>query len=152
MASTYRWMENCLALNALQDARTAHLRSLKPHSHILMLGEGPGRLLEVLVHRMPSARFTVVDQSLGMLEQAETAVNASEYDSERIRWVHGDALNLELCEEPFDLVTTPFFLDCFTQDQLTRLIPWIAGNCSSGASWLLADFQIPNQAGWQRTR
>ena len=145
-------MEVCLALCKLQDARTAHLSNMTPGSRVLMLGEGPGRLLEVLARRMPRAQFTVVDQSQSMLFQAKKALMGDERDTDRIHWVHGDVLEADLGKEPYDLVTTPFFLDCFTQAQLAQLIPRISACCSQNAYWLLADFQIPLHKGLQRTR
>ena len=117
-----------------------------------MLGEGPGRLLEALVQKMPSADFVVVDQSQKMIAQAKRALSVSGFDSERITWVHGDALDLGFETGSFDLVTTPFFLDCFTQSQLSLLIPALANVCKPDAFWLLTDFQIPATKGWQQAR
>ena len=145
-------MERCLALNELQEARTAHLHVLPPCSRVLMLGEGPGRLLETLVQRMPSAQFMVVDQSQQMIAQAKQALTSTGLDVDQINWVHSDALELGFGTEPFDLVATPFFLDCFTQSQLNSLIPGIADVCKPDACWLVTDFQIPPTKGWRRTR
>ncbi|MDB4689066.1 class I SAM-dependent methyltransferase [Verrucomicrobia bacterium] len=145
-------MERCLASSKLQEARTAHLHVLKPCSRVLMLGEGPGRLLETLIQSMPHAQFVVVDQSRPMMEQATQVLIASGCDPGQFTWLHVDALHTDLGTETFDLVTTPFFLDCFTQPQLTSLIPRIANACKPDASWLLADFQVPAGKGWQKVR
>lgn len=145
-------MERCLALSKLQTARSAHLHLVPPCARVLMLGEGPGRLLEALVQKMPSADFVVVDQSQQMIEQAKRALIASGFDVRRITWEHGDVFELGFEKGSFDLVTTPFFLDCFTQSQLRLLIPRIANVCNPDAFWLLTDFQIPATKGWQQAR
>ncbi len=117
-----------------------------------MLGEGPGRLLETLLTRMPSAHFVVVDQSQQMIHQAKQVLTFSGLAIDRITWMHSDALELDFGTSSFDLVTTPFFLDCFTPSQLSFLIPGIASQCKPDASWLVTDFQIPETKGWRRAR
>lgn len=117
-----------------------------------MLGEGPGRLLEVLVKKLPCSRFVVVDQSQAMLNQALTFLKADSQALERVDWIHGNALEVSFGVNKFDLVTTPFFLDCFTEAQLSALIPHISEHCSDHAEWLLMDFQIPSTGGWRKVR
>jgi hypothetical protein len=51
----------------------------------------------------------------------------------------------------FDAIVTHFFLDCFREDQLARLVGVLAAAAKRRAVWLLADFQIP-ASGLQRHR
>ena len=44
---------------------------------------------------------------------------------------------------PFDLVTTHFFLDCFSAADLARLIPAIRARLMPGALWVVSDFRVP---------
>lgn len=143
LAPIYRPMERLLAGNLMHQARTGHVERLSQPKHVLMLGEGPGRLLIPLIQRLPTAHFLVVDQSQSMLDRAKKAVKDHSLDPPRITWLEWDVLKQGLPDGTFDLITTPFFLDCFTKEQLQKLIPAIASKGSCSCDWLLTDFQIP---------
>ncbi|MDG1890686.1 MAG: class I SAM-dependent methyltransferase [Verrucomicrobiota bacterium] len=152
LARWYRVMECLLAGNKLQIGRLAHLAHMSDVSHILMLGEGPGRLLEVVAQRFPIAEITVVDQSHCMLAQARQTLKRSNLDPSTIRFIQGDIFNIILPRERFDLVTTPFFLDCFNSNQLIELISRVSLACTTNCHWLLADFQLPETGVWRKMR
>lgn len=152
LAPIYRRFERLLAGDLLQQARTAHLEMVMQSRNVLMLGEGPGRLLEQLYQKLPSARFLVLDQSQAMLDQAQQVMHARFPDSSRVDWLNRDILTQGMPDGSFDLITTPFFLDCFTQDQLETLIPSIASHCTRDCDWLLTDFQIPRSGRLRRWR
>jgi len=143
LAPIYRLMERLLAGDLLQQARTAHVESVRQAGSVLMLGEGTGRLLEHLYQKLPSARFLVLDQSQAMLDQAQQTLQARFPNPSRVDWLKRDIRTQGIPEGPYDLITTPFFLDCFTRDQLETLIPSIASHSTRDCDWLLTDFQIP---------
>ena len=143
LAPIYCLMERLLAGNLLQQARTAHVETVRHARSVLMLGEGPGRLLVQLYQKLPSARFLVLDQSQDMLDQAQRTLHARFPNPSRVDWLRRDIMTQGIPEGPYDLITTPFFLDCFTRDQLETLIPSIASHSTRDCDWLLTDFQIP---------
>ena len=151
LASHYRWMETVLAGDLLQRCRTAHLEALPWNDvhDVLMLGEGPGRLLGSLRARLPDAQFTVIDSSAGMLGTCRDVVGNG--GTTAVQFEHADLLGHAFPMDAVDLVTTPFVLDCFTADQLAQLIPRVASAIKPGGHWLIADFAIP-PSGWRRTR
>lgn len=59
-----------------------------------------------------------------------------------MEFIHADALTWQPPVGEFDLLVTCFFLDCFREDELRRLVPVIAAAASPQAHWLVADFQI----------
>jgi ubiquinone/menaquinone biosynthesis C-methylase UbiE len=152
LAPFYRLMEKLVAGKILQEARTAHTDKLQQPSNVLMLGEGPGRLLAHLLDRLPSAHFLVMDQSQGMLNQALKCLQRTHSDCSRITWLNRNILTQDIPDGPYDLITTPFFLDCFTQDQLDLIIPSIASRSAQQCHWLLIDFQIPATGKFRSTR
>jgi hypothetical protein len=62
-----------------------------------------------------------------------------------------DALDWSIPEEKYDLVATHFFLDCFRERELERLVKLLAGSAQPEAIWLLTDFREPDR-GWPRWR
>ena len=74
------------------------------------------------------------------------------FAASRLTTLHADALTaLEkpsslrsaVSQPTFDLVTTHFFLDCFSTADLARLIPAIRAHLAPGALWVVSEFRIP---------
>jgi ubiquinone/menaquinone biosynthesis C-methylase UbiE len=116
----------------------------------LILGEGPGRFLPAVAGRWPEAEVTVVESSEGMIHRARAASEREDW-ARRLAWVCADALAWQPPPEPFDLVATHFFLDCFRASQLSELVPKLAGCLRTGGAWLIADFCMAER-GWRRRR
>ena len=152
LAPIYRPMENLIAGKLMQHARTVHTDKVERAKKVLMLGEGPGRLLEHLLYKLPAAHFLILDQSQPMLEQARKALQRRPSDASRITWLKQDILDESIPSGPFDLITTPFFLDCFNRAQLETIIPSIASQSAPKCHWLLTDFQIPADGGFRHWR
>ncbi len=150
LAWHYRWMEAVLAGGLLQRCRTRWLAEVPTASNVLLVGEGHGRMLEACARTMPQARFTVLDQSAAMLDQARrrwrkigTHQNITFQQTDLRTWRHTGA--------PFDLIVSNFFLDCFSPEELPRVIANIGAASAPTASWLVSDFIVP-AAGWKRLR
>ena len=150
LAPHYRWMERLLAGEKLQRCRTAYLDKIPtPHS-ILLLGEGPGRLLAECLGRFPDARITCVDASAAMLRAAQRGMERAGLNVGRVRFIHCDLLRWQP-NETFDLIATHFFLDCFPPETLRPAVGRLAAAAEARAHWLIADFQAAPQ-GWKRVR
>jgi ubiquinone/menaquinone biosynthesis C-methylase UbiE len=137
LAPFYRTMELFTAGGKLQRCRLAFLPLVPVPERILLAGEGHGRFLPECLRRFPEAEIVVVDASRRMLEIAGSSVN-----TERVEFIHADFLEWSPMEGNFDLVVTNFFLDCFPEDELTKVIAKLGGLAAPNANWLLADFQI----------
>jgi len=151
LAPYYRAMELMLAGPTLQRSRTAHLATLGSCRHALLLGEGPGRFLTELLARQPRVRVTCVEQSAGMIAVARRQLASHSGAAQRVEFVHADALSWKPGSAQYDLVVTNFFLDCFQPREVAALIAKVSAHTTQQASWLLADFQIPDR-GWQKWR
>lgn len=67
------------------------------------------------------------------------------------RFIQIDALNYTPEENAYDVVVTPFFLDCFSQSELAQHLPiWLSALREDG-TLLHVDFIVP-QSPWQRPR
>jgi ubiquinone/menaquinone biosynthesis C-methylase UbiE len=143
LAPHYRWMEFLLAGEKLQRCRTAFLDQIKSPRNVLLLGEGPGRFLVECGRRWPNAEITCVDSSRRMLAVARAQLRRAGFSNERVTFLHADVLGWRPPDDLADLIVTHFFLDCFVPEQLERIVARLAGAARPGASWLLADFQVP---------
>jgi SAM-dependent methyltransferase len=148
LAPHYRWMESVLAGGLLQRCRLAWLDEVCACSRVLLVGEGPGRFLECAVERVPEARFVCVDSSPAMLARAADAVGGCS----RVEFVHAMLPDWRAAADgTFDLVVTPFFLDCFSEETLEQVVAVLGGAATDDARWLLTDFQVP-EGGFGRWR
>jgi SAM-dependent methyltransferase len=141
-------MELVLAGRKLQQCRTEFLQETGRAKSVLILGEGNGRFLCQFLKNNLDAEVVSVDSSATMLELTRQRIIRNGLGLQRIRFIQADVLgpsNSDWDCGPFDLVVTHFFLDCFRADQLERLIPAIANRTSPDATWLLADFQVPER-------
>jgi SAM-dependent methyltransferase len=139
LAPHYRWMEAVLAGRKMQRCRVAWLDTVLGCRNVLVVGEGPGRFLEIAAKLLPAAEFVCVDSSAGMLERAKAAAP----ENARVRFVQASLPAWKPTGGPFDLVVTHFFLDCFPAQTLDEVVATLAGSTTNDARWLLADFQIP---------
>jgi SAM-dependent methyltransferase len=145
LAPWYRWIEYAAYGRALERRRFAFLRRLAGARHVLVLGEGDGRTVARLLKIAPQAQFDVVEVSPEMIALARGRVG----DSRRVHFQQGDARTHEWLAGGYDGIVTNFFLDCFTDDDLTHLVPKLADALAPEGIWIVGEFAIPPR-GWRR--
>jgi ubiquinone/menaquinone biosynthesis C-methylase UbiE len=141
IAPHYDRLERWFSRGLMHRARVAHLPMIAQCDHALLLGEGPGRFLPLLIQQFPNAQITCIDSSHRMLGLVRS--NISEADRTRVIFLESDIRSWRPPANQFDLLVTNFFLDCFTAGELELIIPSIAGAATSDSQWLIADFNIP---------
>lgn len=149
LARPYLALERIAFGRDLERARFRHIDALKPHGRILVLGEGDGRFLSRLLRDAPVARIDCVDASPAMLSLARSRL--SNEDRSRVDFHCEDVMSSRWKDGTYDAVATLFFLDCFTPAELAALIPKIGRALKSRATWVWADFNMPEK-GWRRWR
>jgi len=137
IAPFYRLMEFLSAGGKLQRCRVAFLDAIPVPQAILLAGEGHGRFLPECMRKFPNAQITVMDASERMLAISRRQVTGGNVCYELV-----DLLEWQPSHAAFDLIVTNFFLDCFTKDELPRVIEKLVCSGTSDASWLIADFQL----------
>ncbi len=151
LAPIYRSMEWLVAGGLMQRCRTSYLSSAVNARRALLLGEGPGRFLEVLLRVNPAVTVTCVESSRGMIAAARRRITKLGLDAHRVEFVASDALEWQGEAGNYDLVVTQFFLDCFRPEELQGLVARIGARTTADGQWLLADFRVPDR-GWRRWR
>ena len=151
LAPFYRIMEFVLAGGKLHRCRLACLEEARTAKHILLVGEGHGRFLEVCARKFPEATLTCVDASRAMLRIAEQRWRAAGGKAESVEFIHAELPTWQPPAKRYDLIVTHFFLDCFPGEQLARIVESLSNAAAPGARWLVADFAVPER-GWRRWR
>lgn len=145
IARVYRWLEYATFFNALERCRLAHLAAVSGARRVLVLGDGDGRFLARLLKVAPHLTADAVDSSHAMLHLAEKRVREVDPSAiARVRFHQGDALEYGPWDH-YDLVITHFFLDCFSEPEIERLLLRIQPHLAPEARWLVSEFAIPKR-------
>ncbi|HEY1755452.1 MAG TPA: class I SAM-dependent methyltransferase [Bryobacteraceae bacterium] len=137
IARSYRWLEYAAFGRELERRRFCFLAETAGAQRALILGDGDGRFLRRLA-AVSCASIDYVDLSAGMLELARSRAGAR-----AIAYRQADALKLSLAPAEYDLIVTHFFLDCFDEGGLARLIDRTARAAKPDAVWLISEFRQP---------
>lgn len=151
LAAHYHWLETLCAGSLMQRCRTAFLSRTKHCRRALLVGEGTGKFLVALLRANPRIQITCVEHCAGMIAQTRQRLAIAKLDGSRVEFKQVDARHWVPPVEKFDLIVTHFFLDCFRAEQLQALVPRLAAGATADATWLLADFCVPER-GWRRWR
>ncbi|MCR4374108.1 MAG: class I SAM-dependent methyltransferase [Acidobacteria bacterium] len=141
MAATYQALELCAFGGGLQRARTAFVDHLTPCRDVLTLGDGDGRFLKALLDAAPDVRVHSVDASARMLALAGGRLTA--HQRARLTFDCADARHFDPGQRTYDAIVTMFFLDCFVEGDVERIVSRILPHLRPGGLWLYADFAIP---------
>lgn len=146
IARPYRWLEYLSFGPYLERCRFYYLDELRICRHALVLGDGDGRFTASLLAARPRITVDAIDASavmLRLLSQRVARLGPSARDRLQIRQMN--ALDFEPEHEPYDLVVTHFFLDCFSQRDVDALVARVAQHLIPGAVWLVSEFAIPER-------
>ncbi|MEZ5278578.1 MAG: methyltransferase domain-containing protein [Opitutaceae bacterium] len=144
LARHYELLESLAFGPCLHRARTAWIDRLAGAGSILLLGDGNGRFLSDLVRANRGARIVSIDSSPAMLDRARQRIRQSDVRAfDRIEWRCADLLDIPLPAGSFDAVVAHFFLDCFTEIEVTRILAKVNASLTSRGRWFWSDFVIP---------
>jgi predicted O-methyltransferase YrrM len=138
----YRALEIAAFGRDLERARFAFLGTLAGCTDILLLGEGDGRCAAQLAAIAPRARIHCVDSSPGMIQRAQSRIEACGA-LRRVSFERADLGTYLAAPGSFDAVATLFVLDCFDAQGVASLVSRVSPALRSGAPWLFADFVLP---------
>ena len=131
---------------SLLRSQTFFLNELTRPQTVLILGGGTGRILIELERTHPGARIWYVDISEKMLERAGRLFKQQFPDRPgSVEFICGSAETIpEACS--FDLILTPYVLDCIPQAELLPLMSRLNAKLKPEGRWIFADFNVPRQA------
>lgn len=143
LARIYRLLEYGVFGGMLQRARTALLAPLATCQDVLVVGDGDGRGLRALLDLAPAIRCTSLDASAAMLRQADRRVRRAHPEAQ-VTWLCEDVRRWRPAPAAYDAVVTAFVLDCFTAEEVERIVSTIVAGLRPGGQWLFVDFDRPS--------
>lgn len=134
-------------LDKIDDTFVEHallLTSKRPRGRALDIGTGPGQIVLKLAYRMSLWKFTGVDRSPGMIEQAHTSLATAINDlAGRVEFRVADGNRLNLPDASFDLVMCNSVLHHLAEPQ--NLLAEMARLVKPTGAILLRDLRRPSR-------
>jgi tRNA (cmo5U34)-methyltransferase len=116
------------------------LPELKTPGSALIFGGGTGKILAEMIRQDIAKTYCYVDISEKMIAKAKKRTAGKNNGVEFICGSY-DAIP----QKKFDLIVTPFVLDCFTDEELALVMKTLQERLAPGGKWLFADFNVPEK-------
>lgn len=108
--------------------------TISSNHHVLVLGGGTGSILPPILKCQPS-RILYLEASLKMMNIAKKKAG----EDHRVEYRHGTHVDMDESEN-FDIVITPYVLDCFSKEELNTAFPLVSSKLKNNGLWLISDF------------
>ena len=124
------------------------LRYIPAGSRILIAGGGTGWILEEISNIFPSGlEISYIDKSSKMIELSKKR----HYQSNIVEFINAPLEDTYLKRGYYDVILTPFFLDCFSEASLKTILEELDTSLRPEGLWLYIDFYMSAQSTlWQR--
>ena len=141
IARYYELLERISFGRYLERSRFAFLGVVQSSKRAILCGGGDGRFLVRLLSMSSAVEVDFVDLSQTMVRLAERRVSAlGPSFRERVAFHCGDVREFKMRPDSYDLIVTNFFLDCFTQEELPRVVDHLATSGGQKTRWVVSDF------------
>lgn len=117
----------------LYRAQLYFVNEINNNDRVLIIGGGSGKFLRDLLKMKPGIDVVYVEASSKMIGLAQKVTQS------KVTFIHGteDDIPAQL----FDVVITNFFLDLFTEDEISPVVKKISSNLRVSGKWLITDFE-----------
>jgi ubiquinone/menaquinone biosynthesis C-methylase UbiE len=148
IAPYYDWLCQLVFGKQVKNAQIESLQYIQANSTILIAGGGTGWILDEISKIHPAGlHITYVDISSKMMalsKKRNIAFNTVTYINDSIE-------NITLPDQNYDVIITPFFLDCFSQSTFQSVFKILDKSMKNKGLWLYIDFCLPaEKRTWQR--
>lgn len=142
IARYYEVLEHLSFGRSLEKSRFAFLGEAKSSWRAILCGDGDGRFLARLLCANSRVEVDFVDLSPRMIELAERRIAAMGRSfRERVRFLARDVREFKPRLHGYDLIVTNFFLDCFTEQDLAKVVALLAACGTPQTRWIVSDFR-----------
>jgi SAM-dependent methyltransferase len=139
IAPLYPALEQCVFGSQLNRARRAFFDAVVQADRILLVGEGNGRFLTLLLAHKNKGCINVVEKSAVMIRLAKERTRKPGALRCDVKFVEADVLEYSPAEK-FDCAVTHFLLDLFNPAAQRSLIQRIAELTIPSGTWINVDF------------
>lgn len=139
VARVYQCIEYLAFRRLLEEVRGWCLDrlELEAGARVLLVGDGDGRFLEMLLARFPRVRVDYLEPSRAMLEVAKNRVR----NDERVRWWQSDLREWQ--KSGYTLVVAHFVLDVFAESERGRIVECLVSMLCDRGELVVSDFSGP---------
>ena len=137
ISTFYPFLEKLAFGSTLQTFRHLIVKSIRFKKKILIIGEGNGHLLKIIMNDLRNINITIVENSSSMCMK----VNKFQHNK------HGNEIKIlnagiEEYKNFFihDCIVTSFFWDNFESSEIRRYFPTFSNGISSDCIWINVDF------------
>ena len=124
---------------ALLRSQTVFLDDIGRFQNGLVFGGGTGSLLAELLKKDTGMNYCYLDISDRMIAKAR---KRTPHSGGKVLFICGTYTDLPPGIS-FDLIITPYVLDCFGKEQLPVVMDALSASLAPNGKWLFADFHIP---------
>jgi len=143
IAPVYDFFAHLVFMGALWRTQKFFVPSLKKARRALVFGGGTGRILTELIRYQAAREYVFVDLSPKMIAKAQRRVQRQKIAQKKIPTVaYICGTEGDIPRKKFDLIVTPFILDCFDAERLPQTLALLATRLAPNGQWLFADFHI----------
>jgi len=128
VAPFYDLLVSIVFKRSLQIAQQFYLHKINPKDKVLIIGGGTGQILTWL----PDCEVTYLELSKAMIVRAKKKGQA--------HFIQADFLAYP-SDQTFDWIICPFFLDCFDEENLKKVLSKIHAHLGSTGQLMVTDFQ-----------
>lgn len=148
LAPVYDILQRMFFGTKLVKAQAHFLRSVPKADSVLVVGGGTGKILVEMLKNANGKKYHYIDISKKMIRSTKRQVRRYR---KKTPATSNQASITYLCVpvgraalKKYDLIVTPFVLDCCTDAELAILIPNIAKSLTPHGLWVFTDFHIPS--------
>ena len=133
LASVYDLLAQMVFGRQLDQAQQVFLTELALHDKVLIVGGGTGKVLEWLPPEL-AVQVDYLELSEKMMAKAKRRKSSASLT----HFYHGDILEHE---GSYDVIIANFFLDCFSEEVLHRVLRKLSGMMDKSSTLIVTDFK-----------
>ena len=135
IAAFYDYLAGLIFGKHLHDAAEYFINRIPKDARILIIGGGTGRILRQLDKPGNQMVVDYVELSKAMIE----AGRKNHKGQLKVNFIQADVFLWEP-QHHYDVIITPFVLDCFTSAKVTELVTSLTNVLQPDGTWIFADF------------
>ena len=143
IAPFYHAVSMICSFNRIHKSQIWLLSKGMKFSKVLIIGGGDGRFLLEAMKQGLSEQYYYIDISNAMIKLAQGKIEKqSNLSLNSVVFICGSYQDIPK-NRKFDLIVTPYFLDCFSDDELFLVVAKLHTQLTIEGTWFFTDFNIP---------
>ena len=143
IAPFYDVVSMICSFNRIHKSQMWLLSKKMKFSKALIIGGGDGKFLLEAMKQGLSEQYYYIDISDAMIKLAQGKIEKHlPLSLNSVVFICGSHQDIPQ-NQTFDLVVTPYFLDCFSDDELSLVMTKLHAQLTMGGTWFFTDFNIP---------